>query len=88
MKGLIGAKKKQQQESPSPVESGENTNRELKHRIFFLERNELTDDEIFNNIGNESLPKVNNPKLDDIVQTASLMKKLIIEKVPEKEGTF
>jgi hypothetical protein len=38
------------------------------NKIFFTERNELTDDEIFNNISNESSPKVNNPGLDYFVQ--------------------
>ena len=84
MKGLIGTKKKQQ-ETPSPVESGGNTNRELKHRIFFIERKELTDDEVFSNIGNEVIPKVTNPGLNDIVQAASFMKKFMKEKETDKE---
>ena len=84
MKGLISARKKQQ-ETPSPVESGENTNRELKHRIFFLERNELTDDEVYENIGLEVVPKSLNPGFDEIVQVASMMNKLVIEKGTEKE---
>ena len=38
------------------------------------------------NIGNEESPEINNPGLDDIVQTASLLKKLIIENVQDRVG--
>ena len=77
--------KKKQQETPSPVESGENTNRELKHRISFLERNEQTDEEVHENIGLKVVPKSLNAGFYEILQVASMMNKLMKEKGAEKE---
>ena len=45
------SKKKKQPEAPSQFDSGFGLNRELKPRIFFLERNKPTDEEVLNNIG-------------------------------------
>ena len=53
-KGTTSTKKKQP-EAPSPFESGLGLNRELKPRIFFIERNEPADEEVLHNIGNDIL---------------------------------
>ena len=54
-KGTTSTKKKQP-EALYPYER-----RELKPRIFFIERNEPTDDEVLNNIGNEMSQFIANP---------------------------
>ena len=55
-KGL-SCTKKNQLETPPPFDTKIGQNRVLKPRLFFIERNELTDEEVLNNIGKEEIPK-------------------------------
>ena len=76
--GMFASKKKKSQGSD------ESTGRELKTRLFFTERVELSDEEILRNLGVQNIPKVFSHGLKEIAQAASMMKKLI--KVKENYG--
>ena len=54
--------------------------KEMKLRLFFKERNEQTDEEVLANIGREVVPKELGQGLNEIVNAAAMMKKLMKEK--------
>ena len=73
----FGKKKK---EVSSAEESEVGGSKEMKLRLFFKERNEQTDDEVLANIGREVVPKELGQGMNEIVNAASMMKKLMKEK--------
>ena len=76
-KGALGGKKKKDQGD----ESATSTAREMKVRLFFKPRSELSDEEVLGSIGRESCLKELGQGLDEIVNAASMMKKLMKDKV-------
>lgn len=69
-KGKGGGKNKTDALDMQPKESNEDEegNKELKHRIFFIEKKELSDEEILDNIGKEAW----SPTLDTNLKVATL----------------
>ena len=72
----FGKKKKE----VSAEESEVGGSKEMKLRLFFKERNEQTDEEVLANIGREVVPKELGQGMNEIVNAASMMKKLMKEK--------
>ena len=76
-KGSAFGKKKKEM---SADESEVGGSKEIKLRLFFKERNEQTDEEVLANIGREVVPKELVQGMNEIVNAASMMKKLMKEK--------
>ena len=72
----FGKKKKE----VSAEEADVGGSKEMKLRLFFKERNEQTDEEVLANIGREVVPKELGQGMNEIVNAASMMKKLMKEK--------
>ena len=75
-KGLFGSKKKKSE----GIATEDVVKKELKVRLFFTERVQLSDEEILNNIGSLSLPKEVAKGINEIVNAAAVMKKFMKEK--------
>ena len=73
-----GFGKKKKEMSAEDTEVG--GSKEMKLRLFFKERKEQTDEEVLANIGREVVPKELGQGLNEIVNAASMMKKLMKEK--------
>ena len=76
-KGAGFAKKKKE---VSAEEADVGGSKEMKLRLFFKERNEQTDEEVLANIGREVIPKEISQGMNEIVNAASMIKKLMKEK--------
>ena len=75
--GMFASKKKRSQGSD------DSTGRDLKMRLFFNKRFELSDEEILSNLGVQDLPKAVGHGIKEIAHAANFMKKFI--KVKEKD---
>ena len=79
--GMFGSKKikaKEIKEPPQPVK------KEMKPRLFFLQRKELTDVEVIANIGKDEKSKEVIHEFDKLVHTAAMVKKVYREKYEDK----
>ena len=61
------------------------TGKELKQRLFFREKRELTDEEILQAIGEDDSQKIVAQSMDEIANAASVMKKFLDGKRPLTE---
>ena len=57
----------------------------MRDRIFFIPRNEQTDDEVIDNIGSLNFSKEVSQGFETIVKTASMMQRFCKEKESERE---
>ena len=67
----------------SEKEAVVSTGKELKHRLFFREKIELTDEEILQAIGEDDSQKIVAQSMDEIANAATVMKKFLDGKKPE-----
>lgn len=79
--GLLGSKTKKKGEKESESSGG----KELKHRLFFREKQEPTDDEILAAIGAEQAPKVVGQSINEIAHAATFMKKFLKGRVEDEK---
>lgn len=82
MKAKRGAKTKSaDKEKTEDTEIEDDQNKELKHRIFFVEKKELTDEEVLNELGREAwVPEKNRTNLQGLMKATSIAKRLAKEK--------
>ena len=80
--GLLGKNKKlNKQEKESETNS-----KELKHRLFFTDKNEPTDEEVLEAIGAEPSTKVVSTSINEIANAAKFMKKFLDGKKADATG--
>ena len=84
---LMKAKRKPKSADKEKIEAKEDTeldeeqNKELKHRIFFIEKKELTDEEVLNELGREAwVPEKNRANLQGLMKATTIAKRLAKEK--------
>ena len=72
---------KEKIEAKEDTELEEEQNKELKHRIFFVEKKELTDEEVLNELGREAwVPQKNRSNLQGLMKATTIAKRLAKEK--------
>ena len=76
--GFFGKGKKKVEKEATVVTNG----KELKQRLFFREKKELTDEEVLQAIGEEDSQKVVAQSMDEIANAATVMKKFLDGKRP------
>ena len=83
---LMKAKRGGKQKPADKTEAIEDTeeedqNKELKHRIFFVEKTELTDEEVLNELGREAwVPEKSRTNLQGLMKATTIAKRLAKEK--------
>ena len=81
--GLLGGKNKKSKVEKEIESSG---GKELKHRLFFREKVEPSDEEILDAIGAEQSVKVVSQSINEIANAATFMKKFLDGKKPPTPG--
>ena len=79
--GFLSKGKKKSEKEAAVVSTG----KELKHRLFFREKRELTDEEILQAIGEDDSQKIVAQSMDEIANAATVMKKFLDGKRPLSE---
>ena len=79
--GLFGGKKKKIEKEPIK----DIKPKKMRDRIFFIPRNEQTDDEVIDNIGSLNFSKEVSQGFETIVKTASMMQRFCKEKESERK---
>ena len=79
--GLFGGKKKKIEKEPIKDIKA----KKMRDRIFFIPRNEQTDDEVIDNIGTLNFSKEVSQGFETIVKTASMMQRFFKEKESERK---
>ena len=77
--GFFGSKGRKKIEKEAEIVA---TGKELKQRLFFREKKELSDEEILQAIGEEDAQKVLAQSMDEIANAATFMKKFLDGKKP------
>lgn len=84
MKAKRGGKQKSADKDKAEAKEDtelENESKELKHRIFFVEKKELTDEEVLNELGREAwVPEKNRTNLQGLMKATTIAKRLAKEK--------
>ena len=82
--GLFGGKKKKtEKEAIKEIKP-----KKMRDRIFFIPRNEQTDDEVIDNIGALNYSKEVSQGFETIVKTASMMQRFCKEKESERKASI
>ena len=82
--GLFGGKKKKtEKEAIKEIKP-----KKMRDRIFFIPRNEQTDDEVIDNIGSLHFSKEVSQGFETIVKTASMMQRFCKEKESERKASI
>ena len=84
--GLLGGKSKKKQDKDKEAE---NKVKQLKHRLFFLDKQELTDQEVLDAIGadHDQVPKVVGQSINEIAHAATFMKKFLKGKAEDDKSS-